>query len=238
MLKFIIIFLGLRINVRLSLKTKDDKQFLDALEKEGLSKDTTDFVTLWEKDIPMLFFFEAEGWPNEVPTKNGKPQGFFRIRRSIAERSGRGTMHFFGEATKDSQFWNWGTPEFHFRTDLSQQLISYFLYKQKEARTTNRTYQREDTPATREEKPELMKTKIADLTLREKLQRYLRKPTRPVMKAIIKEFNTLDTGKQEKVVGALDHLNEEHIVALRDTLAHDLKEEMSEDTKAFDNLDF
>ena len=107
-------------------------------------------------------------------------------------------MRYGWEKAKDTVFFDASSAEFQWRLAVSKRVYSWMQWKQKQMKAPAPLAEQK-----LDEKPELFKTKINKLTFREKLQRYLRKPTTKVYEAIMKEFLSFPDKRQEEIVNKL-----------------------------------
>jgi len=123
--------------------------------------------------------------------------------RSEDYAHGLAGMRYGWEKAKETAFFDATSLEFTWRLAASRRIHSYMEWKANQMKAP--APMRKDTPTlTLENKPDLFKTKITDLSFREKLQRYLRKPTTKVYAAIIDEFNTFDNDRRAEIIIKLE----------------------------------
>ena len=145
-------------------------------------------------------------------------------------------MRYGQETAKDSVFFDASSIEFSWRLAASRCVWNHIQWLSKKmAAPAPLALQ-----AILSDKPELFKTKISKLSFREKMQRYLRKPTVKVYQAIVDEFGMFPLDRQEEIIEKLrnasvyeqDHINEivEEFMAICQQCTSDQAHNKAEET--------
>jgi hypothetical protein len=129
-------------------------------------------------------------------TKEGmQPKGTFK--------NGLVGMRYGWEKAAESCFRNSGNLEFSWKRAVSERIWDYMNWASKKNQAPAGMSQ---APVI-EEKPELFKKKISDLTFREKLMRFRRKATVKVYESIVEEFKGFSGERKLEVVTLLEKAN-------------------------------
>jgi hypothetical protein len=182
-------------------ETGEYQDFYQAWENGDLLNMAFHITAEEDKDAPRVAFED-----NQIVLLPREEQGsvFGYIWCTKKGMEPRGTfahglvgMRYGWEKARETVFSDASSLEFSWRQAVSKRVWQYMEWKSKQMKAP--------APMQKplEDKPELFKTKIADLTFREKMQRYLRKPTTKVYAAITEEFSLVGLERQEDIIEKL-----------------------------------